>query len=72
MPEAKWNRAKDVFHQALAKSGPDRVRFVDDACGDDAEVRAQVEALLAAHDAAGDFLVMPTTSAGGGATGHTR
>jgi serine/threonine protein kinase len=30
------------------------------ACGDDAELRVQVEALLAAHDQAGEFLASPT------------
>ncbi len=61
MPNTRWNRAKQVFHEALEKTGPERSRFVAAACGDEGQLRAQVEALLAAHDEAGEFLTMPTT-----------
>jgi len=60
VPQTRWNRAKQVFHDALEKTGPERARVVAVACGDDHELRAQVEALLAAHDEAGDFMASPT------------
>ena len=60
MAEPRWNRAKQIFHEALETSGPARARLVAAACGDDAELRAQVEGLLAAHDEAGTFLASPT------------
>src|SRR5512143_2772282 len=57
MTHPSWSRAKQVFNEALEKSGPERQRFVDSACGEDAELRSQVLALLAAHDRAGGFMV---------------
>jgi serine/threonine protein kinase/Tol biopolymer transport system component len=60
MTDSRWNRAKQVFHDALDKTGPERARFVAAACAGDRELRAQVEALLKAHDEAGPFLASPT------------
>jgi serine/threonine-protein kinase len=46
-----------TFADALACATPElRSALLDRACGDDAELRSQIEALLAAHDEAGDFL----------------
>jgi len=61
--DTKWNRAKQVFHEALEKTAAERTRFVAAACADDPDVRAQVDALLAAHVEAGEFLAL-TTGAG--------
>ena len=61
MSNARWNRAKQVFHEALEKSGSERTGFVAVSCGDDHQLRAQVDALLAAHDEAGPFLASSTT-----------
>src|SRR5262245_1365572 len=58
--DRRWNRAKQVFHDALGKAGPERDRFVGAACADDSDLRAQVEGLLKAHDEAGAFLDSPT------------
>jgi WD40 repeat protein/serine/threonine protein kinase len=52
------DRAEEVFVQAVARTDPDgRLRYLNDACGADAALRARVDALLAAHDDAGTFLV---------------
>jgi hypothetical protein len=46
-----------IFADALACDTPEaRTAVVDQACGNDAELRAAIEALLAAHHEAGDFL----------------
>jgi hypothetical protein len=46
-----------IFADALACETPEaRTAVVDRACGDDAELRAAIQALLDAHDEAGDFL----------------
>ena len=46
-----------IFADALAcDSAESRSSHLDRACGEDAALRAQVEALLAAHEDAGDFL----------------
>ena len=60
MPQPQWKRAKQVFQEALDKTGRERDRFIATACGDDVELRAQVDALLAAHEEAGDFMSSPT------------
>jgi len=60
MDDTSWKRAKQVFHEALEKTEPGRTGVVEAACGEDRELRAQVEAMLAAHDEAGEFLSSPT------------
>jgi eukaryotic-like serine/threonine-protein kinase len=54
-----WPRVKRVLEEALAREGADRQAFVEETCGADRALRAQVENLLAAHDRAGDFLETP-------------
>src|SRR6476620_10413894 len=49
-----------LFVEALAKSSPaERNTFLDRACGEDAALRARVDALLAADARAGTFLESP-------------
>ena len=60
-------RVQDVFLLAVeAADAASRAALLDRACGDDAELRQRVEALLLAHDAAGSFLDRPAVQ--GGAT----
>ena len=51
----EWSRVKAVFHASLEQPEHLRAPFVADACGSDAGLRAEVESLLSAHDAAGTF-----------------
>jgi serine/threonine-protein kinase len=61
---AVWNpRANAVFADILELPPAQRQAFLEDACGIDGELRQQVEALLAAHAAAGNFLDQPVPSA---------
>jgi serine/threonine protein kinase/tetratricopeptide (TPR) repeat protein len=61
------NREREVFNAALElPASADRAAYLDRACGDNAELRASVEALLRASDGAGGFLAeaaMPTREA---------
>ena len=51
---------KDAFDRALEIASPEERRaFLDEACGDEADLRSQVDALLRAHDQAGSFLEAP-------------
>jgi serine/threonine protein kinase/tetratricopeptide (TPR) repeat protein len=51
---------KTVFTEAVAILSPDeRQSFLDRACGDNAALRAKVQALIAAHEQAGTFLESP-------------
>jgi len=54
-PEA-WHRAEELFHAALEQSPATRRAFLDSACGDDSELRRQVDRLLSAEEDAGSFL----------------
>jgi hypothetical protein len=56
---------KDVnlFAEALHLPSSQRSAFLQRACGDDAKLRERVEALLRAHDSAGDFLEKPPPDA---------
>src|SRR5262245_28299742 len=53
---------KLVFLEACELPADQRERFVDDRCGADAALRTAVNALLDAHDRAGDFLAGPTVA----------
>ena len=53
-------KAEDIFFAALDKNTPaGRKTYLDEACGDDAGLRAQVEGLLHSHQEAGSFLDIP-------------
>jgi serine/threonine protein kinase/tetratricopeptide (TPR) repeat protein len=57
------NRLECVFANALAQPTPEaRARYLAEACGDDADRRQQIEALLKAHDEAGMFLEPPAVA----------
>ncbi len=54
------DRAKAVFGEALDIESPkERLAYLDQSCGDDAELRAEVEELLRAIDQAGSFMARP-------------
>src|SRR5262245_5702379 len=53
MNHDRWPDVSRVFAGAAALQRNERAAFLDEACRDDAELRAEVESLLAADDAAG-------------------
>jgi eukaryotic-like serine/threonine-protein kinase len=60
------NRAQDVneiFQSALDRAPDERVAYLDQACGDDAELRREVESFISAHDRAGNFMDRPAIEA---------
>ncbi|MEZ4416399.1 MAG: serine/threonine-protein kinase [Gemmatimonadota bacterium] len=56
---ARWARVSELLNDALARDGSERAAFLDEACGSDEELRAEVEELLATHEASPAFLEMP-------------
>jgi serine/threonine-protein kinase len=48
-----WRRLETVFLRAIELPTEERAAFLDEACGDDAAFRREVEAVLAGHVAAG-------------------
>jgi serine/threonine protein kinase len=60
----RWQEVDDIFHRALAHDPAQRSALLNDACGGDLELRAEVEAMLS-HDElalARGFLVAATDS----------
>jgi len=54
-------REEAVFTEAVKVPVQARGAFLDNACGNDENLRRKVEALLRAHDRIGDFLEEPPT-----------
>jgi hypothetical protein len=62
MMGSQSNREMEIFTSVLERPTPaERAAYLDGACGDDAELRARIEALIQAHEQAGGFL--PTEDA---------
>jgi len=56
-----WTKLKDLFDRAAGLDAGDRADLLDGECATEPEIRRRVDALLAAHDAAGGFLTAPTS-----------
>lgn len=66
-----WDRLEEIFFHALELDPADRPAYLDEACGADAALRREVDAVLAGHLAAGgtansDRLLSPTAVDGVG------
>src|SRR5215510_14968564 len=46
MTPERWRQIETLYHAASERDGGDRPRFLDEACGDDRELRREVESLL--------------------------
>jgi hypothetical protein len=62
---AVWNPRANALFASLLELPPQRQSALDQACGADGVLRQQVEALLAAHAQAGNFLEKPPAGAAG-------
>ena len=58
--EVGWERVKEVFGEASELTGPARQSYLDEACRDQPELRAEVARLLAEQNAGASTL--PTSS----------
>src|SRR6185312_17503014 len=52
-------RISDLFEQAIEIAPQDRARWLDENCGDDAALRAELERLLRADAKAAQFMETP-------------
>ncbi|MCH7847728.1 MAG: serine/threonine protein kinase, partial [Planctomycetes bacterium] len=57
---SRVDRAAAILDRALELNSPEREAYIQGACGDDVELRQEVQAMLRAHEEAGDFLAAPT------------
>jgi eukaryotic-like serine/threonine-protein kinase len=72
MDATTWNRVKNIHADAMERDPSARAAFLDSACGDDVDLRRQVESLLTAGAEAGDFLIDPTHDDSSSAAGFSR
>jgi serine/threonine protein kinase/tetratricopeptide (TPR) repeat protein len=49
----RWERTKQILQEALEFAPDERRAYLDSACGQDSELRAEVESLVASHEDAG-------------------
>ena len=59
MNAEQYQKAGQLFHAALDLPRGEPLTFLHGACGGDEELRHQVESLLRAHEAAGEFISTP-------------
>jgi predicted ATPase len=55
----RYQRVGRLYHAALDLPPESRSAFLEGACGDDQDLRQEVDSLLAAHDEAGEFIATP-------------
>ena len=59
MRPERWQQITNIFEAALQRDASSRDAFVNKACADDPELRRQVEAMLASHKEASQFIEEP-------------
>src|SRR5262245_40695867 len=59
MSPEHWDQIKDLFHSAIDVPAEQRTAYVEAACGDDTELRSEVESLLSAEGNADRFIKGP-------------
>lgn len=63
MTPERWQQVKTLFDQALELGADERTSFLIEACGDDDELKTEVESLLETHAEDDDFLETPAVEA---------
>lgn len=58
-PTERWQEVKEILYLALEKDPEQRASFLNERCGDDLELRRDVESLIGANSEAGDRLESP-------------
>ena len=54
-----WKKVKQIFHESLRRHPDEREAFLNESCGDDVDLRIEVESLLLSLDEAKTFLEQP-------------
>ena len=49
----RWERTKEILEQALRLEPEKRRAYLDSSCGEDADLRGEVESLINSHEEAG-------------------
>ena len=53
MQPERWRQIENIFQSALDCGAENRAALLDSACGEDAELRREIESLLACHEKSG-------------------
>ncbi len=56
MNPERWRQIEELYHDALELAPAERAAFISQSCGDDEELRREVESLLASRDEAASFI----------------
>ena len=64
-------KLQEIFEHAIGLERAQREGYLTSACSTDAALRAEVEALLRAHDGAAKFLASPTAGSLADAVSYT-
>src|SRR5688500_1207477 len=62
MVDEKWQKVRNIFDSALQLNPTERRRFIDQVCGDDKALLAEVESLLTSHASADGFMETPAVA----------
>ena len=62
MTPERWQKITAIFEAALQRDDAARSAYVKEACGEDRELRSEVEAMLASHDQASRFIEEPAAA----------
>ena len=63
MTPQRFQRVREIYHAALDRQSDQRAVFLEEACSDDAELRQEVQSLLAAQAQAGTFMATSPAAA---------
>ncbi len=63
MADEKWQKVREIFDSALRRQPEERRKFINQACGGDKTLLAEVESLLSSLDSAESFMETPAVVA---------
>src|SRR5712691_7498498 len=59
MTPERWQQINELYHDAVELDANGQATFLNQACAGDADLRDEVESLIASHDQAGSFIAVP-------------
>ena len=59
MQPERWRQVEELYHTARALQGQERADFLEKGCAHDADLRQELESLLASEDEAQGFIETP-------------